>query len=221
MKGQGVMNLTYELTHCYLEVARGAMTAIHHPSLTRDEFLEAHGPNPLANAIFSAVSITVLYSYLAIESFINYQLYRVWERRHDGSPEANQLLTSVGDVEDFESLKTHGKIGELGERIKTICEILGYKKPHEEISQVWQEFKELVEVSRHFFQHPYPGKNHFQENVERIFMQTESGKYVQVAEKLIGYLYESGGQTAPEWLSTNTLIGFRGIDMLVGKNAEE
>lgn len=149
--------------------------SIHHPSLTKDEFLKTFGPNPLANAIFPVVSISVLYSYLAIESFINYQLYRIWARRNDGSEESNRFSAIFGDVATFETLKTHKKSGKLGERIKSLCGILGYQKPHDAIPNVWQDFKELVENSRHFFVHPHPGKEHFQNHVGRIFTKTQAG----------------------------------------------
>lgn len=204
-----------------MEVARGAMMSISHMSLTKEEFLKTLDPNPLANAIFSVVSISVLYSYLAIESFINYQLYRIWERRNDGSEQANRFIAIFGDVEAFEALKTHRKSGKLGERIKTLCKILGYQKPHDAVPQVWQDFKELVEVSRHFFVHPHPGKEHFQNHVGKIFKKTEAGKYAHVAEELLKYFYRCSRKTPPDWLDRNGLLQFRGIDVLVGAKVEE
>jgi len=207
---------TFRLTQCYLEVARSAMTSFHHPTLTLKKFLEMLGHDPLTNAVFSAVSISVLYSYLSIESFVNYQLYRIWERRNDGSPESDRFLKIIGNVSAYQEIKTHRKVKELGERIKTVCDILGYRKPHEAIPTVWQDFKELIEVSRHFFVHPHPGKEHFQNNVERIFMQTQTKRYVHVAEELLKYLYQSGGKTPPDWLDRNRLLNFKGINILVG-----
>lgn len=195
--------------------------SVHHPSLTQEEFLKAFGPNPLVNAILSVVSISVLYSYLAIESFINYQLYRVWEKRNDGSEESNRFSAIFGDVAAFEALKTHKKSAKLGERIKTLCGILGYQKPHDAIPNVWQDFKELVEASRHFFVHQHPGKEHFQNHVGRIFTKTQAGKYVHVAEELLKYLYRCSRKTPPNWLDRNGLLQFRGIDILVGLEGEE
>jgi hypothetical protein len=69
-------------------VERGVLTTVHHSSLTQEEFLKIFGLNLLASAIFSVVSISFLYSYLAIESFINYQLYRALEK--DSSEESIQ-----------------------------------------------------------------------------------------------------------------------------------
>jgi hypothetical protein len=215
------LKLSYGLTQCYLEVARGAMMSVHHPSLTQKEFLETLGPNPLANAIFSLVSISVLYSYLAIESFINYQLYCVWERRNDGSEESNRFSAIFGNVAAFEAIKTHKKSGKLGERIKTLCGILGYQKPHDAIPNVWQDFKELVEVSRYFFVHPHPGKEHFQNHMGRIFTNSQAGKYAHVAEGLLKYLYRCSGKNPPDWLDRNRLLQFRGIDILLDPQGEE
>ena len=36
--------------------------------------------------------MSVIYSFLSIESFVNYQLFRLWERRNDGTVEAARLL---------------------------------------------------------------------------------------------------------------------------------
>jgi hypothetical protein len=123
------LKLCYGLTQCYPKVARGAMTTVHHSSLAQEEFSKTFGPHPLANAIFSVVSIPVLYTYSAIESSINYQLYRVWQRRNDGSDESSRFSAIFGDVAAFEAPKTHKKSDRLGERIKTLCGILGYRKP--------------------------------------------------------------------------------------------
>jgi hypothetical protein len=210
-----VAKFTYNLTHCYLEVARGGMTTIHHPTLSIDEVLEQHGPNPLANAILSAVSITVLYSFLAIESFVNYQLFRVWERRHDGSPEAIRFLEQLGDFPKFEQLKSIDKARELPERLKTLCRVLAFPLPHEAIPDIWRRFTSFAEVSRHFFVHPYPDSSYLQSQMKRIMTETQSGEYVRVAEELLSYLYRSGGKSMPDWLTTNTLLRFKGIELLV------
>ena len=158
------------------------MTIQHHLSLV--EFLHKYGHETLINATLSIVSITVIYSYLTIESFINYQLFRIWERRHDDSPESMAFLNLLGDPQDFGALKTKRRTRELGDRLKTLCSILGYNKIHEKRPELWKDFKELIEVSRHFFIHPYPGK-YFQDNLLRIGTQTEGGKYVEIGSSCI------------------------------------
>jgi hypothetical protein len=59
---------TLSLTHSYLEMARASITSLGHSELTTDEFVQAHGAAPLANAIISVASVTVIYSFLAMGS---------------------------------------------------------------------------------------------------------------------------------------------------------
>ncbi len=211
----------YDLPHCYLEVARGILTTIHFAGDSREDFIVQYGHNPINNALFSLVSISIIYSYLAIEAMANYNLHYYWEKRHDGSPESKILLSLVGDCDEFQILKTNKKTRELGERLKTLCSILGIKKIHEVDPILWRDFKELSDVSRHYLIHPYPDKEVFQNHMERIMSETESGKYIQIAENIMTYFlkisHKGGVFSSPSWLSGNTLLRFRGVDLLVNK----
>lgn len=209
------LRITYEMSHCYLEIARASMTTIHQHSGSLDKLLSEQGTGPLANAIFSLVSMTVIYSYLTIESFVNYQLFRLWERRHDGSTEGNRFLAELGNPDKFEGLKNHKKVGDLPKRLKTLCDLLGYRKPHEVIPQIWQKFHDLLKDSRHFLVHPYPEKEFVQQNLSRIMTKTKAGEYVEVAEKILSFLYQQGGKQPPAWVSANILLQFKGVDLLV------
>jgi hypothetical protein len=77
--------IQYAVPRCYLDMARAMMTSLHHP-VGKENFIETFGLEPIANAKLSLVSVSVVFSYLAIEAFVNAQLYYVWKRRHDGSP---------------------------------------------------------------------------------------------------------------------------------------
>jgi len=201
------------MTHCYVEVARAAITSFHHP-LPMVDFEAEFGRDVFANAFLAVFSISIVYSYLAIESFVNYQLYRIWERRLDGSPEANRFLVTLGDEKDFESLRLNKRIRKLGSRYKTLCHILNLTPPTITNPELWQDFKELLETARHFLVHPYPEKEYFDRNLVRIRTEAEAGKYADIAQRLIGHMYEQSGTTPPDWLSGNTLIRLRGVDLL-------
>jgi hypothetical protein len=208
------------LTHSYLEMARASITSLGHSELTTDEFIQAHGADPLANAILSVASVTVIYSFLAIESFVNYQLCRLWERRHDGSSESSKFIELLGDHSRFEDLKNNKKVRTLRSRIKTLCEILGYKKPHEVEPHLWEDFNQLLEVSRHFFIHPLPEEEYFQKNVMRIGLQTQLGKYVNIAKSMIAFLYQQSRKKPPDWLEKNTLIRIPTIELIAAEGAK-
>lgn len=211
---------TLSLTHSYLEMARASITSLGHSELTTDEFIQAHGADPLANAILSVASVTVIYSFLAIESFVNYQLCRLWERRHDGSSGSSKFIEILGDHSRFEDLKNNKKVRTLRSRIKTLCEILGYKKPHEVEPHLWEDFNQLLEVSRHFFIHPLPEGEYFQKNVMRIGLQTQLGKYVNIAKSMIAFLYQQSRKKPPDWLEKNTLIRIPTIELIAAEGAK-
>lgn len=207
---------TFSLTHCYLEMARAAAgpLSFHHPTGDLHQVVETYGQNPIASAILAVVSVVVVYSYLAIESFVNYQLYRVWELRHESTQESQRLLQLLGDLPSFDRYRTHPRVRDLGERIKSLCEIKGYRKPHEVVPGEWQQFKELTETSRHFLVHPTPEPADFQKVMKKLLQQFPTGRYPDLAAALIGFFYDQGRTERPEWLSRNTLIRLRGIDIL-------
>lgn len=207
---------TFSLTHCYLEMARAAAgpLSFHHPTGDLRQVVDTYGLNPIASAILAVVSVVVVYSYLAIESFINYQLYRVWETRTEATIESERFLRLLGDAPSFDRYRTHSRVRDLGERIKVLCEIKGYRKPHEAIPTQWQQFKELAEASRHFLVHPTPEPVHFQGVMKRVLHELPTGRYPDLAVALIAFFYDQARTERPEWLSRNTLIRFRGIDVL-------
>jgi len=210
----------FHLSHTYLEIARAATGPLpfRHPSGNLDAFIENHGPDPMANAILGVVSISVIYSYLSLEAIVNYWLFQLWEERHNGSHRSQRFLRLLGDVAPFEKYKTHASIKELGERIKSLCAILGIPKPHEAIPETWSRFKDLAEAFRHFLIHPVPDSRKFHETMKRMLEEQPSGVYVQVATELIGYMYERMGMPVPIWLSRSTLLRFGSVELLAGRS---
>lgn len=206
--------LQYNLTQDYLEVARAALTQIHGKVPTGEEQVVPQLSNDLANAIFSVVSITIVYSFLALESFLNYQLFQLWAQRNDGSEESARFLSELGDVPEFVRLKGNDKVREVPARLKTICRLLGYPMPHEAIPHTWQRLNDLVEASRHFIVHPFPDTDYFNKNLRRMMTETTAGSYVGVIEEIISFLYIKSGRAVPAWVTENQLIRFRGLDLI-------
>lgn len=204
----------YNLTQDYLEVARAALTQINGKIPAAEDEPVSVLSNELANAIFSVVSITIVYSFLALESFLNYQLFRLWTRRADGSEESNRFLNELGDVPEFIRLKSNDKVREVPARLRTLCRLLAYPPPHEAIPGTWQRLNGLVEASRHFVVHPFPDADYFNKNMRRMMTETTTGSYVRVVEEVISFLYTKGGKSVPAWVTENQLIQFRGVDLL-------
>ena len=147
---EDVHKFSYNLTHCYLEVARTATASVRGTDPKVAEFVKVHGSDPLANIVFSIISITVIYSYLAIESFVNYQLYLLWQLRNVPSPQSKRFVDEYDDIQRFTDITKKETGRSLGSKIKALSRIFGCKPPHEAIPEEWQKFKELSEESRHF-----------------------------------------------------------------------
>lgn len=121
-EGGDLNKFTYNLSQDYLEVARGVLVPIHGkvPS-------GAEKPEPsseLMNAVFGVVSISIVYSFLALESFLNYQLFRIWEKRGESTAPAKRFVAEFGDVSEFVRLKNHDKFRELPDRLGDVLELL-------------------------------------------------------------------------------------------------
>ena len=215
MPEQHDLTISYDLPHCYLEVARGMMLSIHHP-LDAHSFTEEHGASPLANAVFSIMSVTVIYSYLAVEAFVNGRLYKVWQTRHDTTPDGQRFIAILGDPVSFEELRHHRRVATLPERVKVLCEILQIPKPHEVDEPLWNTFTGLVNTCRNFLVHPTPAPNIFMRHMPRIMQSTPAGEYYRAAQTMIGHFFTQRRIPEPDWLRANTLLRFRGVDMLVG-----
>ena len=211
---------TFRLTQCYIEMARSAFTTIHDPGAKRrDELLKASAQSPRANVNLALVSMSVVFSYLAIESFINYQFWQLWAKRNRSDVLGRWFQDKFPKVRKFEHFKRR-PLRDLGERIKVVCDLLGYRQLHEVNPTLWQKFKGLVEGSRHFLVHPYPDPDVLQEKLGRIMFENKAGEYVQVACGIISHLYQEARQEPPLWLERNLLFRFRGVDYLVGRNDE-
>jgi hypothetical protein len=194
-------------------MARSVFTSIH--SAENGEAFPKKYPREMANALFALASSSIIYSYMAIESFVNYQLYRIWEKRNSDTYENTKFNTEFLNTNDFITLQNHKSVRELKERIKLICRILGYKQIHDEDPGLWQEFTELVGVARHFLVHPFPDPVKFNETIKTIMEEKRAGFYIDVAEKTIRYLYNQANHSAPDWLQENKLLKNRGYIILV------
>jgi hypothetical protein len=75
------------------------------------------------------------------------------------------------------------------------------------------KFKELMKRLGTLV-HPTPEPGHFQGVMKRILHEFPTGRYPDLANALIGFFYDQARTERPEWLSRNTLIRFRGIDVL-------
>ena len=211
----------YNLTHCFLEVARTGAASTKDSDPKVQTIIDKVGPNPLANIVFGPVSVTIVYSFLAIESFVNYHLYHVWKTRNSDSEQSRRFIDEFGKFDNFEGIRTTKSGRDLPSKLKALCRIAGFAMPHEVLPDLWQDFLFLSKSSRHFMIHPYPDPDFFGTHVSRIMMETKTGKYIEIAEALIGHIYDQARWERPDWLSRSTLFKFSSVDVLYDPEQEK
>lgn len=231
-----ISKISLSLTHLYLEMARSVFTGIHHPEKKpQDQILAEEGIDPFAGIIFSITTATIIYSYLALEAFVNYHLYQIWETSriaHGAFEDLKQKKPSwaektipiyrnfyqdYGQFDQFEDLK-QTDLNDLGKRIKVICEAFKIRKIHDVDTRLWQQFKELLEKTRHFLVHPFPDPTKFQDMMKTLLWEKKLGEYVQIAQDVIKHFYIETGKEVPEWVEKNTLFLIKGFEYLHKKN---
>ena len=194
------------LTRAYLEVARAIAGPLELIERGEDE-------SQFRNALTALVSITVVYSYLAVEAWVNNRLYEVWSMRREPLPIPKCFLEELGDEDDFASYKRHPKVAELKDRIKTLCRILGWKAPHTEIPATWNRFNDLSKKARHFMVHPYPDQEFFHEIVDRMLTEP-LGQWVDTASEVFGFFFRQSGVEPPHWVVRSTLLRVPRVEVL-------
>jgi hypothetical protein len=211
---EGEIRLQISLSHVYLEMARAVFRPVQSSQV-------AHRAPPDYPTMFGLLSVTILYSYLAIESFINYHFCTIYERAAK-SHQACEKLTKlhpddeiIPDYDDF--FKQHGNTPlqairlELKEKIKSVCSAYSIPQIYEQDPQLWQDFCDILKPSRDFLVHAVPEPQIFETHMRRLVEQTTAGKYVEIATGIIKYFYEQHDKEPPDWLSENQLIQFYAV----------
>lgn len=205
----GEVKLQITLSHVYLEMAR-AVFSLDRPSGKSD------GPAQDYPTTFGLLSVTILYSYLAVESFVNYQFCTIYQH----AVKAHQACEKLGGLhakdeivptyDDFyrqygntplESIRL-----ELKEKIKAVCSAYGISQIYDVDSHLWQDFCDILKESRDFLVHTIPDPKIFQHHMQQLVEKTTTGKYVEIAIGIILYFYEQLGKKPPKWLNQNELI---------------
>lgn len=231
-----ISNINFRLTQLYLEMARSVFTEVHLPEKkAKERILAEEGIAPFAGISFLITSVTVIYSYLALEAFANYHLYKIWEdsrrvnksfeelKRKDPKlvekwiPTYGNFFQDYGKVDRFENLKLTD-LKDLDKRIKVICEAYRIRKIQDVDTKLWQEFKGLLEKARHFLVHPFPDPTKFQDMMNIILVEKKLGQYVQIAQDIIKHFYAEKGQEVPDWVEKNTLFSIKGFEYLHNNN---
>ena len=201
-------------------MARSVFTDIRHSGRrSTKKILTEDGIGPVEKIRSAVISVTVIYSYLAIEAFVNYHLYDIWKasiKSHNAfeknpqlykthKPLYDEFYKKYGHYRKFEKLKDT-QLGDLGTRIKEICNSFKIRKISDSNNKLWNEFKELQKEMRNFLIHPFPNPIKFQNTMKTLLYEKNTKNYVQIAQDIIKHFFTEKGQALPEWVEKNKLF---------------
>jgi len=197
--------------HWYLEIARGVFGELNPDAFEFPQTVDEINDRRLLVFPFSLAAITTVFSYMAIEAFINGQFHGLWSNRSADTDEMARFRDIFDGVEQFHDLRRHSKFGDVPQRVKTFCRVMGYEPIHDAEPALWQDFLNLHEQARHFLTHMDPSAEVFGECMRQIMTETPSAKYVRIAEGIIGYLFDCSTYPRPGWVEGNVLIEKVGV----------
>lgn len=209
--------ITYHMTQCYLEMARAGCTKWDLPDAKQ---FSSNGElrNLVGQFSFLITSLTIIYSYLAIEAFVNWYLYKIWKKSRDTSGEVyGTFYQEYGQTDEFTKLKDTD-LADLKKRIKVLCD--SYQVPHiyKSSPKLWQEFNDLLEKVRHFIIHPFPEPIKFDEYMKMIQEKHGLRNWAKIAEGIISHFFENKNKSLPKWLRQNQFFTIKGFELVREEN---
>ena len=145
----------------FLETAR----SIHNIELKTNSEMDFNMTN-IASVSLGLTAISIIFSYMTIEAFVNKELYKAWKKyRHikklsDKDPTFIKEMPNIdlykkySSCDDFKNLKNMG-LGELKKRINDLCDIKGIDRIYKIDNGLWSKFLEFEKKARHFLTFPH------------------------------------------------------------------
>ena len=181
------------VTKAYLDMARSVIdTTVHGDKEKTDG----------EDALFSLMSCTYVFSYMAITSFCSKQLHNLWQK--DASP----LREKYNHCQEFEALMA-GPLKETKVALRELSSQLKISPLHSARASVWRELNELLKGYRDYFVHPNPEK--FHQHLESTG-NLDWGFPARVASEIIAYFYEATGNPECSWVK-QTGLRSRGFEV--------
>lgn len=208
------------LTQCYLEMARSMIYA--NVRYSKDQQAEEQVIDIESLFYIAFASLTTIYSYMAVESFMNYSLYELWKQSRLAQTKIEELnekypklkcianydefYLKYGHIDNFIKLKNAG-LGDMREKIKVLCENFGFKQIHEVNQTLWQDFLGLLEKTRDFLIHPNPEEIIFTKYCKELTKDSKLyHEFPRIASEIIKHFYSQANTQPPEFLESNKLF---------------
>lgn len=201
---------TLNLTAIYFNMARSFSSETLVSKI--DEYIKEGGNFERGYKVgYGLISGACIYSYLAIESYVNNQLFQI-------NKEIITIKNNIKDIKNrnytfgFEDknfmMPTEKYINrtETKEKLRNLCIYEQIPFHYQADEQLWNKFTQLLTDTRHFMIHPKPYEEYFQETMAKIFNNYAPGDYIETAEEIIGYYYDKRGVDRPVYLIGNSLF---------------
>lgn len=185
------------LTHSYLDVALAGLSPLS----------GAAGCAPTADlsAEFARLSLVVIFSHLALESFINYHFYRVYlDSRHahercGSCPGVTPIYS--GFFDNYGNVPLTALRPELKEKINEVCDAYEIPRIPDKAPRLWQHFCCVLTPTRDFLVHPVPEHSLFQQRMRNLMEKNPAHKYIDIVVRIMCYFYEQTQTPLPLWLT--------------------
>lgn len=180
------------VTRAYLDMARSVIDTqvFGDPTNVENE-----------DALFSLMSCTYVFSFMALTSFVSAELQKLW------APDGSALRLKFGEFDTFGELMA-GPLKELKAALKELASELGIDPLHKARPESWRKLTELLKGQRDFFIHPNPEQFHDHVSVTG---NQPWGFPSNVAAEIIEYFFIATDSKVPPWLAQSQ-IRCRGFD---------
>ncbi len=182
------------VTKSYLDMARSVIdTSVHgDPKKEMGE-----------DALFSLMSCTYVFSFMALTSFSASHLHERWVANN------SKLKDKYNGCSNFEELMA-GPLKEIKVALSELCTQLEIEKLHVARPNVWRELNQLLKRYRDYFIHPNP--ENFHEHIKATG-NLEWGFPSKVVAEIISYFFEATHNQVPSWVKQSGLRS-RGFEVI-------
>ena len=149
-----------------------------------------------SNIIFASIAQTYIFSYLAVLAFATENISGIWR---DDNDRIREMFPNAKNLDHL----LNSDLKEIKELLKTICYFHNIKPINDEEPDLWNEFMQVVKVTRDFFSHPIPDEHKFDKIVGEVFAKRSWRYASSVAENIISYFYKKKNLEVPDWVKEN------------------
>jgi hypothetical protein len=196
------------VSQAYLELARVNVYEL----LVENEGLKSLTTSEINTMVYSLNSVAIIYSYMAIEAFINQRLnwflkMEITERKYllIDYEELKKFQEKYKEVVDYNVFKSKG-LSQLKDRINKLCVIAGIAKICDSNPDLWENFNNLLAEYRHHLTHSNPSKEHFNIKAKEILQVKKLPQYSEIASNIIGHFFDKAGSERGKHLKENVLF---------------